>query len=179
MFIYGCDIKIIKGDITLQTTSAIVNAANSALIGGGGVDGAIHRAAGNQLSKALREIGSCPTGTTCITKGFNLKSEYIIHTVGPIYRDGNSNEAQLLTNAYKSSLALANEYHLQSVSFPAISTGVYHFPKEQAVKIALSVTLNYLKEENKSLKEIIFVLFDEEQYQLYIHTLNELKELVK
>jgi O-acetyl-ADP-ribose deacetylase (regulator of RNase III) len=99
------------------------------LIGGGGVDGAIHRAAGNQLSKALREIGSCPTGTTCITKGFNLKSEYIIHTVGPIYRDGNSNEAQLLTNAYKSSLALANEYHLQSVSFPAISTGVYHFPK--------------------------------------------------
>jgi O-acetyl-ADP-ribose deacetylase (regulator of RNase III) len=179
MYIYGCEIKIIKGDITLQETSAIVNAANSALIGGGGVDGAIHKAAGSNLPMALRKIGSCPTGTACMTQGFNLKSKYIIHTVGPIYQGGNNNESVLLKSAYISSLKLANEHSLESISFPAISTGVYRFPKAQAASIAISTALEYLKEANKSLKEIVFVLFDEEQYQLYIDILNELKERVE
>jgi O-acetyl-ADP-ribose deacetylase (regulator of RNase III) len=179
MYFYGCEIKIIKGDITRQATSAIVNAANSALIGGGGVDGAIHKAAGDELPTALRKIGSCPTGTACITEGFRLKSKYIIHTVGPIYHGGNDNEAELLKSAYVSSLALANDHYLHSISFPAISTGVYRFPKQQAARIAISTTLKYLKEKNKSLKEIVFVLFDEEQYQLYVDLLNELKEQVK
>jgi len=131
-------IKVIVADITTLDVDAIVNAANSSLLGGGGVDGAIHRAAGPELINTTKKLGGCPTGEARITPGFNLRSKWIIHTVGPVWKGGHSNEDQLLENAYKNSLELALSNKIETIAFPSISTGVYHFPKEKAAEIAIA-----------------------------------------
>ncbi len=136
-------IEVLQGDITTLAVDAIVNAANEGLMGGGGVDGAIHRAAGPQLKQACREIGGCPTGQACITPGFNLPARWIIHTVGPVWRGGGHGEAALLESCYVECFKLALEYNVASLAFPAISTGVYGYPKKDAATIALSVMRRY------------------------------------
>ena len=154
-------IKLIQGDITQQQTDAIVNAANSSLMGGGGVDGAIHRAGGPEILKQCKEIvarqGQLPTGQAVITSAGNMKARYIIHTVGPIWHSGNRNEQQLLADAYHNSLKLATENNLKSISFPSISTGAYRFPIDQAAVVALKTVNAFL--QNQPLDEVRFVLF--------------------
>ena len=130
-------IGLVKGDITKMETEAIVNAANNTLLGGGGVDGAIHRAGGPIILEQCKKIGGCPTGEARITTAGNMPSKYVIHTVGPIYKDGTKGEDKLLYNAYYNSLKLAKEYKLRTIAFPSISTGAYNYPKEEASKIAL------------------------------------------
>ncbi len=163
-------IELIKGDITQLEVDAIVNAANESLLGGGGVDGAIHRAAGPLLLEECRKIGGCPTGEACITKGYNLKAKYVIHTVGPIWRCGINDETVLLRKAYTNCLKIANEKSLKSIAFPNISTGVYGFPKKLAAEIAVSVVKSFL-EKNKYPKRVLFVCFDEDNYQFYFNLL--------
>ena len=163
-------IKLVEGDITQQQVDAIVNAANNSLLGGGGVDGAIHRAAGGELLEECRTLNGCATGDAKITKGYLLSAKYVIHTVGPIWSGGNQNERQLLESAYRSSLQLAESYQLQSIAFPNVSTGVYGFPKDEAAKIAVETVRSF---EAKSLKEVIFVCFDSENYQLYNELLKD------
>lgn len=160
------NIRIIKGDITQQEADAIVNAANESLLGGGGVDGAIHRAAGRQLLDYCRTLNGCHTGEARITPGFKLKARYIIHTVGPIWRGGNNNETGLLANCYSNSLLLAQENGCQSIIFPCISTGVYHFPKQEAAKIALETIAKFLRKHNSEMKVTICV-FDNESDAIY------------
>ena len=168
-------ITIIKGDITRQNTQAIVNAANSSLLGGGGVDGAIHRAAGPQLLEECRTLNGCQTGEAKITKGYKLPAQYVIHTVGPVWHGGNHNEDQLLANCYKNSLQIALDNQIETIAFPAISTGVYHFPLERATRIAMNETKSFL--ENHSLpEEIMFVCFSETDYQTYQRVFSELSE---
>ncbi len=156
------NIHTIQGDITKLSVDAIVNAANSSLTGGGGVDGAIHKAAGPELLKACLEIrekeypNGLPTGEAVITPGFLLPSKYVIHTVGPIWKGGSNNEEELLSNCYKNSLQLANRYNLKSIAFPAISTGIYGYPKKLASKVAEKVVREYVNTPT-SLEEIIFV----------------------
>lgn len=160
-------IKLLQGDITKLHTDAIVNAANTPLLGGGGVDGAIHRAAGPELLAECKTLGGCPTGEAKITKGYKLPAKYVIHTVGPVWHGGRKSEAQLLESCYRNSLQLAKEHDLHSIAFPAISTGVYGFPFDQASKIALKATQDFLKNPG-SLEEVIFILFgknDFEQFQ--------------
>ncbi|HWQ81895.1 MAG TPA: O-acetyl-ADP-ribose deacetylase [Ignavibacteria bacterium] len=159
-------IKIIKGDITKRNTDAIVNAANRTLLGGGGVDGAIHRAAGKELLLECRTLNGCETGGAKITKGYNLKAKYVIHTVGPVWSGGGRGEEKLLTSCYLNSLALASENGLKSISFPAISTGVYGYPPEKAVKTAVAVVLNFLK-TNSEIDTVEFVCFDDQTFLLY------------
>jgi O-acetyl-ADP-ribose deacetylase (regulator of RNase III) len=163
------EIIIKKGDITLENTKAIVNAANSSLLGGGGVDGAIHRAGGPDILEECKSIrrksGTCPPGEAVITTGGRLKAEYIIHTVGPIWKNGSLKEPEILKNAYTNVLRLAAENHISSISFPAISTGVYKFPKEMAAKIALETTRNFIEETH--LDEIRFILFGESDFKIY------------
>ncbi len=159
-------IELIMADITTLEVDAIVNAANSTLLGGGGVDGAIHRAAGSQLLEECRTLGGCPTGEARITKGYNLKAKYVIHTVGPIWNDGSRGEADLLRNAYRNSLALAREHGLQSVAFPNISTGVYRFPKRQAAQIAVATVKEFLQTHSLPQK-VIFVCFGNDNYSIY------------
>ncbi|NFV11495.1 ADP-ribose-binding protein [Clostridium sporogenes] len=163
-------IKILKGDITKENVDAIVNAANSSLLGGGGVDGAIHRVGGNKILEECKDIvskiGSLKTGEAVITSGGNLKVKYVIHTVGPIWHGGDSNEENLLSNAYKNSLKLAAEKNIKTIAFPNISTGVYRYPKDEAAKIAYnSVKESLIKYEN--IEEVRFVCFDEYNYKLY------------
>lgn len=160
------NIEVILGDITEVKTEAIVNAANNTLLGGGGVDGAIHRAAGSQLLAECQTIGGCPTGEARITKGYNLQAKYVIHTVGPIWQDGSKGEPQLLRNAYRNSLLLAQDHGIESISFPNISTGVYRFPKVKAATIAIEEVQKFMQ-DNKLPKKVIFVCFDSENYQLY------------
>jgi len=168
-------IKLIRGDITKIKVDAIVNAANTSLLGGGGVDGAIHRAGGKtileQCIKIREKQGGCKVGEAVLTGAGELPAKYVIHTVGPIWRGGNQNEDRLLSNAYRNSLQLAAENKVESISFPNISTGVYHFPKERAANIALTTVMDYLK-SNPAIKEVIFVCFDQENYDIYDRLLN-------
>ena len=164
-------ISIIKGDITRQSTDAIVNAANSGLMGGGGVDGAIHRAGGpailEECKKIVQSQGRLPTGQAVITTGGNLKAKYVIHTVGPVWHGGNSGEPELLASAYRESLALAAKHDLTSVSFPSISTGVYRYPVELAAGVALDAVKNFLSGNDTSVREVVFVLFDSKTYSVF------------
>ncbi len=160
------EIILSRVDITLLDVDAIVNAANNSLLGGGGVDGAIHRAAGPELLYECRQLGGCETGEAKITRGFHLKAKYIIHTVGPVWKGGHFGEEQLLANAYKNSLKFAMENKISTIAFPNISTGIYNFPKEKAAEIAIQETSKSLQ-ENPDIKILIFSIFDEENYQIY------------
>ena len=164
---------ITKGDITTESTDAIVNAANSRLIGGGGVDGAIHRAGGPSIMQECRKIGSCPTGKAVITTAGNLKAKYVIHTVGPIYRGENKKIAELLKSAYLESLKLASSKKLKSISFPAISTGAYGYPIHEAAHNALQTTIEYLQ-ELQDIELVRFVLFDQHTYEIFSEELHKL-----
>jgi O-acetyl-ADP-ribose deacetylase (regulator of RNase III) len=159
-------IEIYKGDITLLNVDAIVNAANSSLLGGGGVDGAIHSAAGKELLEYCRTLNGCKTGEAKISPGFNLKAKFVIHTVGPIWRGGNNNEDYLLSNCYRNSLKLASENNIKKIAFPAISTGVYGFPHDRASKIAINEVKKEL-EKNHSIEKVIFACFDDLTYKIY------------
>lgn len=159
-------IKILSGDITTLQVDAIVNAANVSLLGGGGVDGAIHRAAGPELLEECRTLHGCKTGEAKITKGYRLPCSYVIHTPGPIWQGGNHGECELLENCYRSCMKLAKEYHITSIAFPAISTGVYHFPLEQAARIAIRTILE-ADTPMQSVKTVYLVCFDNHTRQLY------------
>lgn len=163
-------IALLQGDITKLAVDAIVNAANSSLMGGGGVDGAIHRAGGPAILEACKEIvarkGRCETGQAVITTAGKMPAKFVIHTVGPVWRGGNNNEAQGLANAYRNSLQLASLHHLQTVAFPNISTGIYGFPKAKAAEIAVQTVQEYLTETDPRLK-VIFVCFDPDNIDLY------------
>jgi O-acetyl-ADP-ribose deacetylase (regulator of RNase III) len=172
-------LSIIQGDITKQATDAIVNAANSGLMGGGGVDGAIHRAGGLAILEECKQIvasqGRLPTGKAVITTGGNLKAKYVIHTVGPIWQGGNKGEAALLESAYRESLKLAAEYSLTSVSFPSISTGAYGYPVAEAARVAIKTVVSFLNQQVTPLKEVVFVLFDSRTYETYSSALEEVR----
>jgi len=158
--------SVIKGDIVRVKTQAIVNAANTSLLGGGGVDGAIHRDAGKELLLECETLGGCPTGEAKITSGYKLRAEYVIHTPGPIWRGGTRGEAELLANCYRNSLKLAQEHDITSISFPSISTGVYRYPVEQAAEIAVREIMTFL-ENNKDMEKVQMVCFDEATYRAY------------
>ena len=160
------DVYAWQGDITRLPADAIVNAANSALAGGGGVDGAIHRAAGPELLQACRQIGGCPPGKAVLTEGYNLPAKFVIHTVGPIWRDGSCDEDEILANCYRNSLKVAATKVCKSIAFSAISTGVYGFPKEQAVKIAVAEIYQNLP-QYPFIEEVIFCCFDDAMLNLY------------
>ena len=163
-------IEIFRGDITKLKVDAIVNAANSSLLGGGGVDGAIHNAAGPGLLEYCRKLNGCPTGEAKITPGFKLQAKYVIHTVGPIWRGGNQNEEKLLASCYKNSLKLAIENGIKTIAFPAISTGIYGYPLLEASEIAIRVVNDFLK-NFPEIEKVIFVCFDEKTYKLYCNIL--------
>ena len=173
-------LRIIQGDITRQSTDAIVNAANSSLMGGGGVDGAIHRAGGPAILDECKQIvarqGRLPTGKAVMTTGGNLKAKYVIHTVGPIWHGGNSGEPELLASAYHESLKLATENNLNSIAFPSISTGAYGYPVNQASKVAIDAVITFLSQSTTSLREVVFVLFDAQTLGAYTAALKEIGE---
>lgn len=165
-------IKTIRGDITKVTdVQAIVNAANTSLLGGGGVDGAIHRAAGSELLAECRTLGGCNTGDSKITKAYNLPCEYVIHTVGPIWRGGKSNEEVLLASCYKTSMQLALENGIRTVAFPSVSTGVYHFPIEKAADIAIRTVKEFMDEHKNDFDFAEWVLFDDATKRAYDNAL--------
>lgn len=168
-------LSVIEGDITKQATDAIVNAANPSLTGGGGVDGAIHRAGGPAILEECKKIvarqGRLPTGKAVITTGGNLKARYVIHTVGPVWHGGGQNEAELLRSAYYECLKLATENKLAGISFPSISTGAYGYPVAEAAKIAVSTVISFLQKQATSLQDVVFVLFDSRTYQSYCSAL--------
>lgn len=170
-------ISVIRGDITQQKTDAIVNAANTSLMGGGGVDGAIHRAGGPAILEDCRKIvarqGGCKTGEAVITTAGHLPSRFVIHTVGPVWNGGKNNEPQLLANCYRNSLQLAIDNNIQSISFPNISTGIYGYPKKEAAATAVKTVADFLM-VNQTITSVVFVCFDEENFQLYQSLLPEL-----
>ncbi len=163
-------IKIILGDITKLKVDAIVNAANTSLLGGGGVDGAIHRAAGRELLEECRTLNGCKTGEAKITKGYNLPAKHVMHTVGPVWNGGKDNEPELLKACYYNSLKLAKENNIKSIAFPAISTGIYGYPKRQAAEIAIKTIIENIKDSDM---EVLLVAFDKETEKLYM---NEVKK---
>ncbi len=169
------NIEVVQGDITRMDVDIVVNAANKTLLGGGGVDGAIHRRAGKELLEECRTLGGCRTGEAKMTNGYNMRCSKIIHTVGPVYHGGNNGEAELLKNCYFNSMMLAEEYRFTneldsiSIAFPCISTGVYGYPKKEACKIAVET----IKEINNSKIKVFFVCFEEDQYQLYLDEINK------
>ncbi len=166
-------LELVEGDITKQDTEAIVNAANPSLLGGGGVDGAIHRAAGPKLLEECRTLGGCQTGDAKITKGYRLKAKHVIHTVGPIYHRDGERAAELLASAYRRSLEVAAENNVHSVSFPSISTGAYGYPIDEAASIALRTAINHL-ESHTDIEQVRFVLFGQRAYQVYEKALQKI-----
>jgi O-acetyl-ADP-ribose deacetylase (regulator of RNase III) len=169
----GRTIDIVQGDITKVEVDAIVNAANEGLRGGGGVDGAIHRAGGSKIMEECRKIGHCPTGLAVITTAGRLPAKHVIHTVGPVWRGGGGNERELLESAYVNSLRLATDQKSKSVAFPSISTGVYGYPIELAAPVALKAALEHI-EEGTGLERFVFVLFSEDDYKTYLGAMEEL-----
>ena len=167
-------IQVWQGDITTLAVDAIVNAANKSLLGGGGVDGAIHRAAGPGLLEECRKLGGCPTGEARITRGYDLPARYVIHTVGPVYSRNNPEIPRLLSACYESSLALAAEYKLSSVAFPAISCGVYGYPIEEAGRIAVT-TIGRCLEKSPGLEKIILALFSNHDFEVYCKIINDIR----
>ncbi|MBN2040001.1 MAG: O-acetyl-ADP-ribose deacetylase [Spirochaetes bacterium] len=159
-------VHIKQGDITREKTDAIVNAANPTLLGGGGVDGAIHRTAGPGLLEECRTLGGADHGEAKVTRGYNLPAKHVIHTPGPIYKNGYSGEKEVLTKSYYNSMLLCKENNLKSVSFPAISAGVYGYPKDEACSVAVDTVLNFMEQENYII-DVYFVLFDRDNYERY------------
>ncbi|HBO97822.1 MAG TPA: O-acetyl-ADP-ribose deacetylase [Candidatus Omnitrophica bacterium] len=159
-------IEITQSDITKLKVDAIVNAANETLLGGGGVDGAIHKAAGPQLLEECRGLGGCPTGDAKITRGYKLSAKHVIHTVGPVWHDGKHNEEALLKNCYQRSLEIALDNNLKTIAFPCISTGVYRFPKDKAARIAVATVQECLK-KMPEIEKVIFVCFSQEDFNIY------------
>lgn len=159
-------IEIIEGDITKQEVDAIVNAANTSLLGGGGVDGAIHRAAGPELLEETRTIGGCPTGEARVSKGYRLPAKWVIHTVGPVWAGGHKNEENLLAACYRNSLEAASKLGVKSIAFPSISTGAYRFPLDRATEIAMTETKKFL-EKNSTIEKIVFVCFGKKVLETY------------
>jgi O-acetyl-ADP-ribose deacetylase (regulator of RNase III) len=170
----GAVIELEQGDITRQTTDAIVNAANTTLLGGGGVDGAIHRAGGRAILEECRRLGGCPTGDARITTGGRLAARFVIHTVGPVYRDGRHGEPALLASAYRRSLEVAVEHGLRSVAFPSISTGAYGFPIGEAATVALGTVSDFLEAQPRRLDVVRFVLFTAPDLAVYTEALGRL-----
>ncbi len=166
-------LELVEGDITKQDTEAIVNAANTSLLGGGGVDGAIHRAGGPHILEECKKIGGCPTGEARITTGGRLRARWVIHTVGPVYRDGKHREPELLASAYRSSLRLASEKGIKSVAFPSISTGAYGYPMADAARVAIRTTMEFLK-AHPEVSLVRFVLFGHAPLRTYETVLDEL-----
>lgn len=174
----NCVLELIQGDITEQDTEAIVNAANEALIPGGGVDGAIHRKGGPAILEELRsKYSGCPTGQAVITGGGNLKAKYVIHAVGPKYKDGKSGEAELLKSAYQNALHLALKHNISSISFPALSTGAYGYPLKEAAYVALNAVIEFLKTYDQP-KIVRFVLWGEESFNIFKSVLEQIKDSI-
>jgi len=171
MRIKDTDIILLLGDITEIEVDAIVNAANSSLLGGGGVDGAIHRKGGDRILQECRDIrarqGRCKTGEAVYTTAGLLPAQYVIHTVGPVWNGGNKDECALLADCYRNSLLLADKLNAKTIAFPNISTGIYHFPKKEASLIALDTVKSYFKDKNSNINKVFFVCFDKENYDLY------------
>ena len=167
-------IEVVQGDITILAVDAIVNAANTSLLGGGGVDGAIHRKAGPDLLRECRTLGGCPTGDAKITKGHRLPARYVIHAVGPVWRGGGHREAELLAGCYRRALELAEEHKLASLAFPAISTGVYAFPADRAALIAVGTVVSEVAAHPGSLERVVFCCFSEDSAQYHVTAFTEL-----
>src|ERR1039457_5244762 len=165
-------IAVVAGDITQQAVEAIVNAANTTLLGGGGVDGAIHRVAGPELLEACRKLGGCATGQAKITRGYRLPAQWVVHTVGPVWRDGSHGEDELLASCYRSCFALAEQHGLRTIAFPSISTGAYGFPMERAVRIAVRETRGFL-ESNTTVERVRLVCFGRNAYENYAKAVKE------
>ncbi len=165
-------LELVQGDITKQDVDAIVNAANSSLLGGGGVDGAIHRAAGAELLEECRTLGGCETGSAKITRGYKLKARHVIHAVGPVYRDGKHGEPALLVSAYRMCLELASQNACASIAFPAISTGVYGYPMEDAARIAFRTIIDYLS-EHPEIQLVRYVLYDARAFETHARVLEQ------
>ena len=169
------EIEIKIGDITKEHVDAIVNAANATLLGGGGVDGAIHRAAGGQLLEECRKLNGCKIGEAKLTKGYNLPSRFVIHTVGPVWHGGNHNEDELLANCYRNSLEIAKANHIKTLAFPAISTGVYRFPIERAARIALKTVKEGLP--GSSIEKVTFICFNQANFDVYVKENKQISQI--
>jgi O-acetyl-ADP-ribose deacetylase (regulator of RNase III) len=167
-------IVTVRGDITREETDAIVNAANESLLGGGGVDGAIHRAGGPEILEECKTIGGCPTGEARITTGGKLRARHVIHTVGPVWQGGGSHEAELLSRCYRNSLSLAAKHQIKSIAFPSISTGAYGYPVVEAAKVAMATVAAFLRDELLAPHEVRFVLFDDRALRAYDDALRKL-----